>query len=98
MSDNAKCYSTSHAFRDTLAQLGARHILIPHYTPCWNWEIERFFGTLDAEWAHGRAGPTAPAATAPWPPSSASTTANGRTQRPAADPTTRVHQVREQNS
>ena len=54
MSDNAKCYSTSHAFRDTLAELGARHILIPPYTPRWNGKIERFFGTLNDEWAHGR--------------------------------------------
>ena len=54
MSDNAKCYSTSHAFRDTLTELGARHILIPPYTPRWNGKIERFFGTLDDEWAHGR--------------------------------------------
>ena len=29
MSDNAKCYSTSHEFRDTLAELGARHIRHP---------------------------------------------------------------------
>src|SRR5688500_7283606 len=36
MSDNAKCYATSHAFRDTLAELDARHILIPPYTPRWN--------------------------------------------------------------
>jgi transposase InsO family protein len=54
MSDNAKCYSTSFAFREALEQLGARHILIPPYTPRWNGKIERFFGTLDAEWAHGR--------------------------------------------
>ena len=54
MSDNAKCYSTSFAFRETLEQLGARHILIPPYTPRWNGKIERFFGTLDTEWAHGR--------------------------------------------
>ncbi|MCA1697758.1 MAG: DDE-type integrase/transposase/recombinase [Actinobacteria bacterium] len=33
MSDNAKCYSTSFAFRDTLAQLDARQILIPPATP-----------------------------------------------------------------
>ena len=31
MSDNAKCYATSHDFRDALAELGARHILIPPY-------------------------------------------------------------------
>ncbi len=54
MSDNAKCYARSHAFRRTLAELGARHILIPPYTPRWNGKIERFFGTLEDEWAHGR--------------------------------------------
>jgi transposase InsO family protein len=54
MSDNAKCYAVSHEFRDTLAELGARHILIPPRTPRWNGKIERFFGTLDREWAHGR--------------------------------------------
>jgi transposase InsO family protein len=54
MSDNAKCYSTSLAFRDTLAELDARHILTPPYTPRWNGKIERFFQTLDTEWAHGQ--------------------------------------------
>src|SRR5260370_33945702 len=57
MSDNAKCYSTSIAFRDTLAELGARQILIPPYTPRWNGKIERFFSTLDTEWAHARVWP-----------------------------------------
>jgi transposase InsO family protein len=57
MSDNAKCYANSHAFADTLTQLGARHILIPPYTPRWNGKIERFFGTLEDEWAHGRVWP-----------------------------------------
>jgi transposase InsO family protein len=57
MSDNAKCYSTSVEFRQALAELGARHILIPPYTPRWNGKIERFFGTLDSEWAHGRVWP-----------------------------------------
>ncbi len=33
MSDNAKCYAVSHQFRRTLTELGARHILIPPYTP-----------------------------------------------------------------
>ncbi len=32
-------------------------ILIPPYTPRWNGKIERFFGTLDSEWAHGRTWP-----------------------------------------
>jgi transposase InsO family protein len=54
MSDNANCYATSHAFRDTLTELGARHILIPPYTPRWNGKVERFFGTLDSESAHSR--------------------------------------------
>jgi transposase InsO family protein len=58
MSDNAKCYATSFEFRDTLAELGARHILIPPRTPRWNGKIERFFRTLDTEWAHGRVWPS----------------------------------------
>jgi transposase InsO family protein len=57
MSDNAKCYATSHEFRRALAELNARQILIPPYTPRWNGKIERFFGTLDREWAHGRVWP-----------------------------------------
>jgi len=57
MSDNAKCYAASREFRDTLADLGARHILIPPRTPRWNGKIERFFGTLDREWAHARTWP-----------------------------------------
>jgi transposase InsO family protein len=58
MSDNALCYTQSHQFRDALAELGARHIRIPPRTPRWNGKIERFFGTLDSEWAHGRVWPT----------------------------------------
>lgn len=50
MSDNAKCYATSVAFHASLPDLGAR------YTR-WNGKIERFFGTLDSELAHGRAWP-----------------------------------------
>jgi transposase InsO family protein len=99
MSDNAKCYATSFAFRDALAELGARHILIPPYTPRWNGKIERFFGTLDTEWAHGRV----------WPNSTQRDRAlssflrfyNRRRPHSAAGgqpPITRVHQVRKQNS
>jgi transposase InsO family protein len=54
MSDNALCYARSHEFRAALHALGARHIRIPPRTPRWNGKIERFFGTLDREWAHGR--------------------------------------------
>ena len=57
MSDNARCYATSQHFAATLAELGARHILIPPRTPRWNGKIERFFRTLDTEWAHGRVWP-----------------------------------------
>jgi transposase InsO family protein len=57
MSDNAFCYARSSEFRDTLAELGARHILIPPRTPRWNGKIERFFRTLDTEWAHSRVWP-----------------------------------------
>lgn len=99
MSDNAKCYSRSHRFRDTLTELGARHILIPPYTPRWNGKIERFFGTLDTEWAHGRV----------WPNSTTRDRAlasflrfyNRRRPHSAASgrpPITRVHQVRKQDS
>src|SRR3954452_19052719 len=51
MSDNAKCYTRSHAFAQTLAELDAKHIRIPSYTPRWNGKVERFFATLDQEWA-----------------------------------------------
>jgi transposase InsO family protein len=85
MSDNAKCYATSLEFRDTLTELGARHILIPPRTPRWNGKIERFFGTLTANGPTAASGPTAPSATAPWHPSSASITAADHTQPAAAD-------------
>jgi transposase InsO family protein len=99
MSDNAKCYATSFIFRDTLAELEARHILIPPYTPRWNGKIERFFGTLDSEWAHGRT----------WPNSTKRDRGlqsflrfyNRRRPHTAASgrpPITRVQQVRKQDS
>ena len=98
MSDNAKCYSPGQAFADTLTELGARHILIPPYTPRWNGKIERFWHTLDSEWAHGRV----------WPNSTTRDRAlrsflryyNRRRPHSAASgrpPITRVHQVREQD-
>ena len=99
MSDNARCYSTSHQFAATLADLGARHILIPPRTPRWNGKIERFFRTLDTEWAHGRV----------WPNSTRRDRAlssfirfyNRRRPHSAAGGRphiTRVQQVRKQNS
>jgi transposase InsO family protein len=99
MSDNAKCYATSHAFRDTLAELGARQILIPPYTPRWNGKVERFFGTLDSEWAHARVWPDS--ATRDRALSSFLRFYNRRRPHSAAGgrpPISRVQQVREQDS
>jgi transposase InsO family protein len=99
MSDNAKCYATSFAFRDALAELGARQILIPPYTPRWNGKIERFFGTLDQEWAHGRVWPDS--ATRDRALSSFLRFYNRRRPHSAAGgrpPISRVQQVREQDT
>jgi transposase InsO family protein len=57
MSDNARAYA-SHRFGAVLRAAGARHITTPPYTPRWNGKVERFFGTLDREWAHGRVWPS----------------------------------------
>jgi transposase InsO family protein len=99
MSDNAKCYAQSHLFAATLRELDAHHILIPPRTPRWNGKIERFFRTLDTEWAHSRV----------WPTSTrrdralASFMRFYNRQRPHSAaggraPITRVQQVRGQNS
>ena len=99
MSDNAKCYTVGREFRQTLHQLGARQILIPPYTPRWNGKIERFFGTLNTEWAHARV----------WPDSTTRDRAlssflrfyNRKRPHTAAGgrpPITRVHQLREQDN
>jgi transposase InsO family protein len=96
MSDNAKCYTRSHLFADTLLELDARHIRTPLYTPRWNGKIERFWHTLDSEWGHGRV----------WPNSTTRDRAlgsfiryyNRRRPHSAAGgraPITRVHQLRE---
>jgi transposase InsO family protein len=98
LSDNAKCY-TGHAFHAVLSEIGARHILCPPYTPRWNGKLERFWHTLDTEWAHSRV----------WPTSTQRDRAlasfiryyNRRRPHSAASgraPITRVHQVREQHT
>lgn len=99
MSDNAYCYTKSNAFPAVLAELGARHIRIPPYTPRWNGKLERFFGTLEDEWAHGRVWPDSDQRDRAlssflryynrWRPHSA---AGGR------PPITRVQQVRKQDN
>jgi transposase InsO family protein len=57
MSDNALAYRRSNAFRAVLAGHGARHILIPPYTPRWNGKVERFIQTLKREWAYAHSWP-----------------------------------------
>lgn len=57
MTDNAFTYRRSNAFAAALADLGARHIRTPPYTPRCNGKAERFIQTLDTEWAHGRIWP-----------------------------------------
>jgi len=98
MSDNAKCY-TGHLFAQTLRELGARHIRIPPYARRWNGKLERFFGTLEDEWAQRREWPNSTTRDRAlqsfiryynrYRPHSA---ANGRA------PLTRVQQVRGQDS
>jgi hypothetical protein len=81
MSDNAKCYSRSIIFRETLDTLGAHHILIPPYTPRLNGKIERFFGTLDTRvGTRTRLGHQHRGSSPVILPSSASTTAGDHTQ------------------
>ncbi len=99
MSDNAYCYTKSPKFQAVLDELGARHIRIPPYTPRWNGKIERFFGTLEDEWAHGRVWPNS--ATRDRALSSFIRYFNRYRPHSAAGgrpPLTRVHQLREQNS
>jgi transposase InsO family protein len=54
MTDNAFVYTKSRRFHALLAAAGARQIVIPPYTPRWNGKVERFIGTLLAEWAYVR--------------------------------------------
>ena len=99
ISDNAKCYTRSHAFAQLLDELGARHIRIPPYTPRWNGKIERFFGTLEDEWAHGRVWPNS--ATRDRALSSFIRYFNRYRPHSSAGgrpPITRVHQLRRQDS
>ncbi len=65
MSDNAFAYRKSNAFRAQLATHGARHILIPPYTPRWNGKVERFIQTLKREWAYAHSWPNSAERTRP---------------------------------
>ena len=52
MTDNALNYRRSSSFLDALAQLGARHLRTPLYSPQVNGKVERYNRTLLEEWAY----------------------------------------------
>jgi len=66
MTDNGACYK-SHAFRDTCAELGLKHIRTKPYTPKTNGKAERFIQTALREWAYAQAYPTSDHRTAELP-------------------------------
>ena len=53
MSDNGSAY-VSHAYRETLRELGLRHLRIEPYRPRTNGKAERLIQTLLNEWAYER--------------------------------------------
>jgi transposase InsO family protein len=57
MSDNGNPYR-SRLFGELLAEVGARQILTPPYTPRWNGKAERFIQTLKREWADAHEWPS----------------------------------------
>jgi len=61
MTDNAYSYTKSRAFAAALRAHGARHIVIPPYTPRWNGKVERFIRTLKTEWAQAHTWPNSTA-------------------------------------
>jgi transposase InsO family protein len=58
MTDNAYAYTKSRAFAGVIRASGARHIVIPPYTPRWNGKVERFIQTLKAEWGKAHVWPS----------------------------------------
>ena len=54
MTDNAFAYRLSGQFQDTMARLGARHVLIRPHCPWQNGKVERLNRTLQAEWAYSQ--------------------------------------------
>jgi len=52
MTDNALVYTRSQRFQALLAEIGAKHITPPPYTPRWNGKAERVIRTLQDEWAY----------------------------------------------
>jgi transposase InsO family protein len=58
MTDGAKAYVRGAAFQQVLAELGARHIVTPPYTPRWNGKAERFIQTMKHEWGYAHEWPS----------------------------------------
>jgi transposase InsO family protein len=54
ITDNAKAYLTSRAFRAAVATLGAKQRFIKPHCPWQNGKVERFNRTLATEWAYRR--------------------------------------------
>jgi transposase InsO family protein len=52
ITDNAKNYLVSRAFRDTAATLGISQLFIKPHCPWQNGKVERFNRTLQEEWAY----------------------------------------------
>ena len=52
LTDNAKNYLISSAFKDAAASLGVRQMFIRPHCPWQNGKVERFNRTLQAEWAY----------------------------------------------
>ena len=52
MTDNALNYRLSREFQEALAQVGARHLRTPLYSPQVNGKVERYNRTLLEEWAY----------------------------------------------
>lgn len=52
ITDNAREYRQSFAFRDAAAALGIRQLFIRPHCPWQNGKVERFNRTLQAEWAY----------------------------------------------
>lgn len=69
ITDNAKEYLRSHAFRDTAAGLDVQQLFIRPHCPWQNGKVERFNRTLQVEWAYRQvfnSNDERTAALAPW--------------------------------